>query len=458
MDGPARLVDVAQLDDGRIVALGVVAEEYSPFERTFVVRLLADGTLDTSWSRDGFAVQLPASGYGELQLVTDPRTQLVGIARSATFGTTMLRLAADGRIDVAYGDSGIVARASFAAALRRELATASIGPVGWALRPDGSARYVAASQRVTRRDRLVAFTASGALDAAFGTGGVAEPVAPTSTSRYLNAGEGMSGQVHLLDDGRVVVVSAGVGERIEIARYLPDGRRDTTFSGDGIQYARGIAPAFQPSYQDDVDEFTGMPLASSLASAIDAQGRVVVVAGDRIFRVLRSVSFDATFGGGRGERLRRAAQAVALDGAGRIMLATGRGVERLAGGSASVLDRRVRIVGPGRCGRVPRRACVVGGSVRVLRGRVSPPPPVGWRMVRVRWRNTTCTPGGRVIERWLRVRADGTFVVPLRFARSGRSRWTLEFDAFAARGQQGASATAYVRAPLVRCAWHAVLV
>lgn len=430
--GPVDVASLAVLADGRIMLLGHVSRDHDMSARTFVARLLPDGQLDPSYSGDGYAMQLPVSHWSLATMVSSPSSESVGIARAGSGSTSLQMLRPDGRTDVSFGEAGVISATSLANGLAQELEFTTVVPVAWSMRTDGRLLYVAASQRETRRDRLVAFTPRGVLDTSFGGDGVVEQRAPSSRNRFLNEDEGADGQVHQLPDGRIVTVSVGVGAQTEVARYLADGRRDRAFSSDGIV-------AIPSGHVGD------------LSSAIDPAGRVTVLAGDRIFRIDQNGSFDPTVGGSRGELLPRVGDAARLDPAGRFLVAAGDTITRLHGGTSSATARRMTLAGPARCGGSARRACVMGPATRVLRGQVTPPPPAGHRTVRVRYRNVSCGPFGRVLQRWIPVRADGSFAVPLTPISRGTSRWRIDVDAFAVRDLAGASATSYVRTPRVRC-------
>src|SRR5687767_8735694 len=73
--------------------------------------------------------------------------------------------------------------------------------------------------------RLLAF---GDLDETFGTGGFVQ-------TKFRDRPGGVQ-QLFTMSDGRIVAVG-----QPGIARYLPDGAPDTSFSGDGKVYANGGA-------------------------------------------------------------------------------------------------------------------------------------------------------------------------------------------------------------------------
>ncbi len=160
-----------------------------------------------------------------------------------------------------------------------------------------------------------ASAAEGALDPTFGSAG--------SVTTSLASGNNSSvGNAMAIDaQGRIVTVGlAARGDNdFAIARYLPDGTPDPTFSGDGLVTYDILAGDFD----------------SAQAVAIDLQGRIVVAGftdgggtgGDwAVVRLLNDGSVDPTFSLGPGHSLSIGpgadlANALALDPSGRILVA-----------------------------------------------------------------------------------------------------------------------------------------
>ena len=123
--------------------------------------------------------------------------------------------------------------------------------------------------------------------------------------------------VAIQDDGRIVVAGR-TGDDVALARYLPDGRLDTSFGGDGKVST----------------DFSGTRDAAN-AIALDDQGRIVVAghAGEDVAlaRYLPSGRLDPGFGGGDGTTTygilpgSNSANAIALQADGRIVVAGGTG-------------------------------------------------------------------------------------------------------------------------------------
>jgi uncharacterized delta-60 repeat protein len=175
-----------------------------------------------------------------------------------------------------------------------------------------------------------ASAAEGALDPTFGSHG-------TVTASLASGGGSTVGNAVAIDaQDRVVTVGlAARGDNdFAIARYLPDGTPDPTFSGDGKVTYDILA--------GDFDSAQGV--------AIDSQGRIVVVGstlgggtgGDwAILRLLPDGSLDPSFTRGPGTSFSLgpgsdSASAVTLDPSGRILVA---GRSQNGGHSDAVLAR-----------------------------------------------------------------------------------------------------------------------
>jgi uncharacterized delta-60 repeat protein len=142
----------------------------------------------------------------------------------------------------------------------------------------------------TRRQSRRSFTASraerlenrmllsgGDLDPTFGTGGVAYP------GRFDYATVASATAVAFAPDGKVVVMGVArgaVNAAAVLARFNPDGSPDLTFDGDG----KIVFPDILASDQ-----------RQSGALAVQADGKVVMAAGELIVRLKIDGSLDETF-------------------------------------------------------------------------------------------------------------------------------------------------------------------
>ena len=188
--------------DGKIVAVG---ETDGPLGQEFALaRYNPDGSLDTSFSVDG-KVTIDLAAWAEsVALQPDGKIVCVG-------GYRLVRLNVDGTPDPTFGSGGIVATAigAFDVAIQADnrLVIAGIGDIN-AVSALALARY----------------HANGSLDASFGDNGIVR-------ADFGNLSEGHT--VTLQPDGKIVAAGLAGGD-FALARYHVNGSLDTSFSGDGL--------------------------------------------------------------------------------------------------------------------------------------------------------------------------------------------------------------------------------
>jgi uncharacterized delta-60 repeat protein len=293
--------DCAVQSDGKVVAIGTDGPAGTTVVGWRIGRWNTDGSLDTSFGSSGVAslfgsgtssdvargVAIDASGR---IVVAGDSVVAVTVKGKTTYErrVTVVRLTSGGALDTTFGTGGSV---SFAI-------SGASSPTGWAvaLAPDGKivvggdavlpGRRGGADQREVFVARL---TSAGALDASFGTSGVAV--------RDITSGDDnlRHGAVAVQSDGRVVVASrhsviAGTSsyEAGEIVRFTSAGAYDTTF---------GVVSSPNAPY----DTFYGL--------AVDGSDRIVVAGrrgssssvnvGDMLaVRLTSGGAFDSSFGTG----------------------------------------------------------------------------------------------------------------------------------------------------------------
>jgi uncharacterized delta-60 repeat protein len=264
--------------DGKIVVVGTT---YHPTNFNYdlaLLRLLPDGTPDPAFDGDGKVVAAPNAydDYGEAVAVQpDGRVVAVG-------GTYEIDGNSGDVLAVRYTAAG-VPDPTFAGDGSAVVAPTPDFDYGRAvvLQPDG--KLVIAGE--TGSDgRLVRLTGAGTIDLGFGIDGVR--VANYGGYEAINA-------LDVQADGKLVAVGHSYvsNQRLVVGRYLPDGRPDAAFNGDGLYFAPLSA---------------GTQFNTGSAAVPLPDGRVYAVgstydgsAGD--FRVLRLTAGPAllTSGGGR---------------------------------------------------------------------------------------------------------------------------------------------------------------
>ncbi|MHC4177104.1 MAG: hypothetical protein ACYSWU_06340, partial [Planctomycetota bacterium] len=228
--GPDLAFDIALQGDGYLVA------GYSWSGTDFDValtRLLANGQVDTTFgdvgdqgkvttdfgsSHDiGLDMAIAADG----KIVVGGHTTLPG-----TFDFALVRYLSDGKRDSSFGNDGKVAGPDFAGA--------SDYGYGVAIQPEDQKILLAGSADMgTETDfGLARYLASGQLDPAFDGDGDSDG---KITTDFLG-GDDMAGGLAVSPDGKIVaagVAHNGTNYDFALARYLPDGERDSGFGSDG---------------------------------------------------------------------------------------------------------------------------------------------------------------------------------------------------------------------------------
>jgi uncharacterized delta-60 repeat protein len=228
------------------------------------------GAMDRSFSGNGVAFVRAATTVFGRAAVLDSEGRLV-VAGGASRHGMLARLLPDGDLDPSFGGDGKV-----------RLPGGSIMDV--AFTPDGRIVGVGFHRDGDQYAWYAAMvTADGELDATFGTNGVAEVAYAGGQSYAL----GVAVDPH----GRVVAVGVR-NEHAAVARYLPTGMLDPSFSGDGRRVLSFGMTGADPSYDDQL-----------LDVAVATDGDLIAV-GEADRRSIAVVRLDDTghlvkaFGGG----------------------------------------------------------------------------------------------------------------------------------------------------------------
>jgi uncharacterized delta-60 repeat protein len=235
--------DVAIQSDGRIVAVGAAGFGQSGFQ---LARYRRNGSLDPTFG-DGGKVVTRYRGANARAVALQPNGRIVVVGYN-TFGLALARYRPDGRLDPSFSGNGTVGPV-----------VGQIFALAVALQPDG--RIVVGGDFDIFAFGLARFRRDGRLDRSFGGDGVVR-------EEVDGVEQGASGIV-VQPNGRVVATgSSGPHEfgdstipRFVLIRRLADGHRDTSFgvNGEVTTFFEGGARAH--------------------GSAVDADGRIVVVGG-----------------------------------------------------------------------------------------------------------------------------------------------------------------------------------
>lgn len=188
--------------DGKIVVAARVLGAYDGLtSHEVVVRLLSDGSLDTSFAGTGYRIGM--AGTAATALALDESGNLV------VGGTRLERFLPDGTADTSFGTDGA--------------ALPGLGITDLTL--DGDGNIIAVGGKSIGR-----FTSAGAPDATFGTGGIVTVTSDTSYDQLFS--------VAVQSDGKIVVGGAltptgAASQNFWIGRFTSTGEPDTSFATTG---------------------------------------------------------------------------------------------------------------------------------------------------------------------------------------------------------------------------------
>ena len=234
--------------DGRIIVAGSTRASSGGSPRFGVVRYLADGRLDPSFSGDGKTITSFGSRYGvPSAVVLRPDGRIVVVGGGGSLSAASYR--ADGVLDWTFDGDG-----------RVSIPIPGDEPPDNDAMLDGQGNLVATGsidQADSSWDMLtMRIRPDGALDPAFGVGGMAVD--------DFGFGEDAARAIAMQPDGRILI--AGYAEQEDdleaaLSRYAPDGTLDPSFGSGG----RVVL---------DVEGLPGYDLAEGVAVLPD--GRIVL--------------------------------------------------------------------------------------------------------------------------------------------------------------------------------------
>jgi uncharacterized delta-60 repeat protein len=275
-----------------------------------VLQFTANGTLDTSFGKNGELIITPAGGASGsshvLGAALDPQGRFVMMVSNPSAvggGTYLMRLNSNGTADSTFGPNGILPTNLPSDFNSIDVVAAPSDPAGYDILLAGSSYGGAATTSQSIYWYVKRLTSSGALDASFGTNGmatinlpldatVADPIY-SANLRGLNIDS--SGRIYLngfeqireqLPDGSF---SAPVQIDPATARITASGALDTTYANGGV----GLIPTTLQINNEDMQ------------TTIDSQGRIIVImtatqsSSSKIGVMLRytpSGAIDTTFG------------------------------------------------------------------------------------------------------------------------------------------------------------------
>jgi uncharacterized delta-60 repeat protein len=229
IDGFDTVYSLAIQPDGKIVVAGNAVNTATSFRGVAIVRLNPDGSLDTTFDGDG-KTTAPYGNFGVIRSVAlQPDGKIVvagGLSDGVDFNSLFFRFNADGSPDTSFdGDGKILVEMS---AFDDDITAVAVQPDGKIV--GGGYGIIQPTPNVFHDDFMVVrLNTDGSLDSSFdGDGKLNTPVGPS-----LDRALGMALQA----DGKIVLTgfTQDLSFNLDVAtvRYNPNGSLDTTFDGDG---------------------------------------------------------------------------------------------------------------------------------------------------------------------------------------------------------------------------------
>jgi uncharacterized delta-60 repeat protein len=274
----------------------------------FGIELRAPGAVDPSFGDGEVANQAPLT-FGGNPIAVEPDGAVIAgsfdTSPDGNYSSSLSRITPAGKLDGSFGNQGNVA---------------TVRPAALLTQKDGRILAVSGSDSYPSPFAVARFLPNGAPDLSFGSMGIAQSA--------IGFYSGYATAAALQPDGKIVVAGASLNApgqyQFTLVRYRSDGTPDPSFGVGGVV----VTPLFL--YDDEARAVTIQP-----------DGKIVVAGGvqgpadtfPRWFALARYTAdgrLDPTFGTGGIVMADTgwSAQAVALDSAGRILVAGGQTLAR----------------------------------------------------------------------------------------------------------------------------------
>jgi uncharacterized delta-60 repeat protein len=283
--------EVVVQPDGKPVAIGT--GHVTP-TRLVLYRLNVDGSLDTSFDGDGI-VEVPATTWVNLQgtsLVLDPGGRIV-VAGLQGDRLLVMGFLADGTKDTNFGSNGSFVGSDALRDTQTPPKLVRVGAGGYRVMVNAWHDRFPDPDVAPTDCRVVALTSSGALDAAYGTGGFSAPVNGTTFGASCSS-------IGAQSDGRVVVAGHFPGGELTqgfVSRLLSTGAVDSLFADDPVSAAMSEVTALAVAGNDSVvvagHDRAG--LSGALVMRLQADGHLDAIFGRDGTAVVDVESDDAVW-------------------------------------------------------------------------------------------------------------------------------------------------------------------
>lgn len=283
--------DAVSVRGGKIVVAGQ-SNTSKGVTQVVVARYLKNGKLDQGFASKGiYKSSFPSkSGPFVARAVgVQPGTGKIVVAGGYGEGSVLvMRLTSSGRLDKSFGPK------------KNGIATRAVEDVAGALAfgAGGSIRVGSSNQNVNGRPYVIAgFTASGAVDSTFGTGGLVQLIFwdPTQASSAGLSNLEATANGTLTGSSHLDYIGAGGHGSAGVFRLTADGQLDPTFgTGGHVELARpdagGVLPFWWPAGM--VVDSAGRITITGDGTGVSSKSKGAV----RTVRITSSGQLDTTFG------------------------------------------------------------------------------------------------------------------------------------------------------------------
>ncbi|MVN89119.1 hypothetical protein GO986_20470 [Deinococcus sp. HMF7620] len=241
--GDDQVLGLRQQTDGKLVIGGTnripgVNGNPSTYGTDFAAtRYSADGVLDSSFGTNGYAI-VNRTGVDSLTALAVQGDNKVVLIGTTTTSARIVRLNANGSLDTTFDTDGIVDFKYSTTALVQV-------PNAVEIQSDGKivvAGYTSEAGNDYENVALARFNANGSFDTSFDGDGIVITDATQRIASVTSSGSDRANGLTIQSDGKIVTVGS-VGDRnlgsrqdIIVARYLTTGALDTSFGSGGIGF------------------------------------------------------------------------------------------------------------------------------------------------------------------------------------------------------------------------------